>query len=120
MIAERAITVTSLAIGRAKVFNTPIGVFQYRSIDQRKFGVGIEYRELFEGGGYLIASREKALADVVSRLKPTLSSSDLSHYLIEELRMDEESLSGLNKQNLQNIASVYRNPQVDNLVSIYE
>ncbi len=118
MIAERAVTVTSLAIGRAKFFETPIGIFQYQSIDPRKFGVGIEYREIPGEGGYFVASREKALADVVSRIKMPLSSADLRFYLTEELRIDEGSLNSLNKENMAEIASIYKNRLVNKLVDL--
>jgi predicted transcriptional regulator of viral defense system len=64
-IAERPRTVTSLAIGDTKTFGTPIGNFEYRAINPEKFKIGIEYRSLGKDGGYFIASKEKALADLV-------------------------------------------------------
>lgn len=115
MIAERASLVTSLAIGRAKEFETPIGTFLYRSIEKNKFSVGINYQEIPGEGGYFIASREKALADVVSRLKRSLTLSELQFHLLEELRMNEESLFSLDKQKLEEIASIYKNPLVEKL-----
>ncbi len=118
MIADRAVAVTSLAIGRAREFETPIGVFRYRSIDKNKFSVGIEYREIPGEGGFFIASREKALADVVSRIKRPLSQSDFRFYLTEEMRIDEESLRSLDKQKLEEIGSIYKNPLVDKLVHL--
>jgi predicted transcriptional regulator of viral defense system len=118
MIAERAVTITSLTVGRAKEFETPIGTFQYRSIDRNKFSVGIEYREIPHEGGFFIASREKALADVVSRIKPSTSLSDLRFYLREELRMDMELLHSLDKQKLTEIGSFYRNKLVDKLLQL--
>lgn len=118
MIAERAIAVTSLSIGRAREFETPIGTFRYRSIDKNKFSVGIEYREIPGEGGFFIASREKALADVVSRMKGPLSLPDLRFHLIEEMRLDEESLRSLDKQKLEEIGSVYRNKLVSKLVEL--
>jgi hypothetical protein len=58
MIADRAVAVTSLAIGRARKFETPIGSFWYQSIDPKKFSVGIEYRPLpGEGGFYRFARK---------------------------------------------------------------
>lgn len=118
MIADRATAITSLAIGRAREYETPIGIFRYRSIDKNKFGVGIEYREIAGEGGFFIASREKALADVVSRIKPSLSLSDLRFHLFEELRMDEESFRLLDKSKLQEIGLVYQNPLVEKLVNL--
>lgn len=65
MIAERSTVITSLAIGNTKTFQTLIGIFEYRAIDREKFKVGIEYKNLGSEGGYFIASKEKALADLV-------------------------------------------------------
>lgn len=118
MIAERAVVITSLTIGRAKTFETPLGTFRYRSIDKSKFGVGIEYLELPGEGGFFIASREKALADLVSRIKTTLSLADLRFYLLEELRMSEESLTSLDKKKLEEIASIYQNNLVNKLLQL--
>lgn len=118
MIADRAVTLTSLTIGRVRKFETPIGSFWYRSIDPKKFSVGIEYYPLPGEGGFFIASREKALADVVSRIKKNLSLSDFQFYLIEELRIDEESLQSLNRKKMEEIASIYQNPLVDKLVKL--
>ena len=116
MIADRAVAVTSLAIGRAREFETPIGTFRYQSIDKNKFSVGIEYREIPGEGGFFIASREKALADVVSRIKTPLSLADFRFYLIEEMRIDEESLLSLDKQTMKEIGLIYHNKLVDKLI----
>jgi predicted transcriptional regulator of viral defense system len=118
MIADRAVAVTSLAIGRAKEFETPIGIFRYHSIDKKKFSVGIEYREIPGEGGFFIASREKALADVVSRIKTSLSLAEFRFYLIEEMRIDEESLRSLDKQKIKEIGSIYKNKLVDKIVDL--
>ena len=119
MMAERSTVVTSLAIGRAREFETPIGVFLYRSIEKSKFSVGVEYREIPGEGGFFMASPEKALADTVSRIKKSLTPADLRFFLLEEMRIDETSLKSLNRQKLKEIALVYRNPLVNELVNLY-
>ena len=118
MIADRAVAVTSLTIGRTKTFETPIGSFRYQSINRTKFGIGIEYRKIPGEGGFFIASPEKALADLVSRIKQPLSLSDFRFYLIEEMRIDEESLRSLDKQKMKEIALIYQHPLVDKLLQL--
>lgn len=118
MIAERAVAVTSLTIGRAKRFDTPIGVFEYSSTNKRKFGVGIEYREFPGEGGFFIASKEKALVDTVSRIRISLSLKDFKFYLIEELRIDENSLRSLDKVKLKAIHLVYQNSFTEKLLQL--
>jgi hypothetical protein len=80
--------------------------------------VGIEYREIPGEGGFFIASREKALADVVSRIKKPLSLSDFRFYLLEEMRIDEESLHSLDRQKMEEIGAIYQNPLVDKLLKL--
>ncbi len=118
MIAERAVVVTSLTIGKARTFDTPIGVFQYRSIDKKKFSIGIERREIAGEGSFFIASKEKALADVLSRIKKSLSLEELEFYLLEELRIDKQSLRSLNKDKLREIASIYKNSSINKLLKL--
>ena len=116
MIPERASVITSLTLGRAKTFDTPIGLFRYYSISPDKFGVGIDYIELPNIGGFFIASREKALADLLLRIKSPLSVSDLRFFLTKEMRIEEESLRSLDKTKLQEIGHHYKNKTIDNLI----
>ncbi len=118
MIADRAVAVTSLTIGRAKRFDTPIGIFEYSAIHKRKFGIGIEYREFPKEGGFFIASKEKALADTVSKIRMPLSLKDFKFYLIEELRIDEDSLHSLDKKMLKEIHLAYQNPFTEKLLQL--
>jgi hypothetical protein len=115
MIPERATVVTSLAIGKPKEFNTSIGNFRYFSISPHKFGVGIDHITLPNIGGFFIATREKALADLLSRIKPSLSPSDLKFFLFNEMRMDPKTFEMLNQELIQEIAAVYKNKTIENL-----
>jgi len=108
LIAERASIITCLTIGNTKTFQTPLGIFEYRAINREKFKIGIEYRDLGEQGGYLIASREKALADLVYRTPGIRTSEQLRFYLFEEMRVDETLFQELNKKVFCEIAKVYK------------
>ena len=108
LIAERSLVITSLAVGKTKAFQTPLGLFEYRAIDREKFKIGIEYRDLGEEGGYLIASKEKALADLVYRTPGIRTVEHLRHYLFEEMRMDEGMFRELDKEKLRQIAKAYK------------
>lgn len=112
LIAERSIVITSLAIGDSKVIYTPIGAFEYRAITSEKFKVGIEYQDLGEEGGYFIASREKAIADLVYRTPHIHNLESLRHYLFEEMRMDESLFRELDFSKLDEIANVYNKNSV--------
>lgn len=118
LIAERASIITSLAIGRCKEFETPIGSFHYRSIQKNKFGVGIEYREIEGEGGYFIATREKALADLVSTIRRSLSLDELRFFLLEEMRIDENFLLSFDRQLMNSIAITYKNQNIFKILQL--
>lgn len=108
MIAERSLVITSLTIGDTKAFQTPLGLFEYRAISREKFKVGIEYRNLGQEGGFLIASREKALADLVYRTPGIRTLQQLRHYLFEEMRVDEGMFRKLDRKKLHEISTAYK------------
>lgn len=112
LLAERASVITCLTIGDTKNFPTPLGIFEYRAIDREKFKTGLEYRDLGEEGGYLIASREKALADFVYRTPGIRTLGQLRHYLFEEMRVDETMFRALDKEALGAIAKIYNKKSV--------
>lgn len=112
LIADRPIVVTSLAIGKSKEYPTPIGTFEYRAIDSKKFKIGIEYRDLKSEGGYFIASKEKALADLVYRTPGIRTLEKLRFFLFEEMRVDEELFRQLDFEKLKEIATVYKKQSV--------
>ncbi len=112
LLAERSTTVTSLAIGDSKKFETPIGIFEYRAIDKDKFKIGIEYRDLGKEGGYFIASREKAIADLVYRTPGIRTLQQLHHYLFIEMRIDPHLTSLLDKKKLNEIVCAYQKQSV--------
>lgn len=112
LIAERSAVITSLAIGDTRTYRTPIGTFEYRAITQEKFKVGIEYINLDNKSGYFIASKEKALADLVYRTPGIRTLEQLRHYLFEEMRLDETMFRNFDFNRLNDIANVYKKNSV--------
>lgn len=112
LIAERSTVITSLTIGDTNTFHTPIGIFEYRAIDREKFKVGIEYKDLGKEGGYFIASREKALADLVYRTPGIRTLEQLRHYLFEEMRIDETIFRSFDFHKLDEISKAYNKNSV--------
>ncbi|MBP9841318.1 MAG: hypothetical protein KBC64_02700 [Simkaniaceae bacterium] len=112
LIAEHSQVITSLTIGDSKTYHTPLGQFEYRAIHPEKFKVGIEYRDLGQEGGFFIASREKALADLVYRTPGIRTLEELRHYLFEEMRIDESMFRTFDGQKLEEIAKAYHKNSV--------
>ena len=112
LLAEQSQVITCLSIGDSKRYQTPIGLFEYRAISREKFKIGIEYRDLGEEGGYFIASREKALADLVYRTPGIRTLEQLRFYLFEEMRVDEAMFRDLDFDRLEEIAKIYNKKSV--------
>jgi predicted transcriptional regulator of viral defense system len=108
LIAERPSVITSLAIGDTKTFDTPIGIFEYRAIDREKFKVCIDYKDLGKEGGYFLASKEKALADLIYKTPGIRTLDQLRYYLFEEMRVDEEMFRDLDFKKFKQIADAYK------------
>jgi predicted transcriptional regulator of viral defense system len=117
-IPERVTVVTSLTIGDSKTFQTPLGIFEYRAIDREKFKVGIEYKDLGKEGGYFIASKEKALADLVYRTSGIRTLEQLHHYLFEEMRIDEKMFRSLDFSKINEISKAYKKNSVNMLKNL--
>lgn len=117
MIPERVENVTSVTTGENRRFNTPFGVFTYRSLPPKRYAPGI--RQVDEGEiRYLIASPEKALVDKVwtdKRFGPA-NLGDFEDYLFKDLRLDEERLFALDANLLDTINHAYASRKVGMLV----
>jgi hypothetical protein len=74
--------------------------------------VGIEYRNLQEKGGYLTASKEKAIVDLVYRTPGIRSMEKLKFFLFDEMRIDEEMFYQLDKSELTKLAHAYKKHSV--------
>ncbi len=100
MIPEGVYVITNASISKSKTFTTPVGVFDYTSLSYYRYSIGIDQKEN-AAGRFLIATPEKALAD-----------------LIEARKMDEELLKSLSKMHLLEIAENYRSKSVTNLINV--
>lgn len=118
LLIERVESVTCMTTKKKKQFNTPLGHFDYCSLSQKKFGIGVEMREIPQEGGYLFATREKALADWLASVPPIADTKTLQFFLYEESRIEKTALDGLNQSLLREISKVYRNRNVELLLTI--
>ncbi|MBI5346053.1 MAG: hypothetical protein HZB76_02800 [Chlamydiae bacterium] len=117
MIPEGVYVVTSASSNKSKIFTTPVGTFDYFYLSHHRYSIGIDQKEN-EAGRYLIATPEKALADLIHFKSKNLEPKDLLVDLIEARRIDEDNLKNLNKKDLLKIADNYRSKAVKNLVYV--
>ncbi|MBF8263709.1 MAG: hypothetical protein HW387_1374 [Parachlamydiales bacterium] len=116
MIPEGVYVVTSAVAGRSKSFTTPLGTFDYFGLSHFRYAVGIDQQENITGR-FLIATPEKALADLIHLKSRHLESRDLLVDLVEGRRIDGEVLKKLNKNHLLEIAEKYNSKTVFNLIN---
>jgi len=109
MIPERAETVTSAVYNKNKdkVFETPAGRFIYSYINPEIYFYGIDRQEE-DGEPYLIASKEKALCDILYKIKSSGTNINIERLLFEDLRIKEDEFLKLKITDLKLIVPLYR------------
>ncbi len=107
MIPERTETVTAVTNKRNKVFNTPVGCFTYRFIRAGLYPYGITMINLDEKHNIIIASREKAMADILYFNNRLNNVSEMESFLFQDLRMDEKELKKLRRNDIRFLAKKY-------------
>lgn len=120
LIPEAVTRVTSASYKRNKYFSTPVGEFVYYYVPPQKFTIGITWEACDEQTHFLIATKEKALADYLSKLKPFNNVDDLFEYLIEGTRIDPTELACFRRKLLNEIARTYQNKNLDYLCEILQ
>jgi hypothetical protein len=104
LIPEKVTTVTSTTTQRSKRFSTPIGLFTYDHLPLQGFSVGVILNKFSDKQQALIATKEKALADLlVIRRGGFSSKKHFKEVLFEDLRVEEEDLESLNLELLRAI-----------------
>lgn len=117
MIPEGVYVVTSASVAKSKIFETDVGTFEYTCLSHDRYAVGIDQKEN-AAGSFIIATPEKALADLIHLKSKKLMGRDLLLDLIESRRMEEDVLKNLDKKLLCEIAENYHSKAVINLVNV--
>lgn len=104
LIPERVTTITSITTQRSRQFQTPLGLFTYDHRPLNAYWVGVDFIALSETQHALVATKEKALTDllVVRRGKVT-SKKHFKEILFEDLRVEEEDVALLHLELLKAI-----------------
>lgn len=95
IIPERVVEITSMTTRRGKTYDLMVGRFSYTHSPPEFYSIGIDRIENPDQTGFLMASPEKALCDklVFTRNVSIKSPKGLAALLIDDLRVDEESLA---------------------------
>ncbi|MEA3444133.1 MAG: hypothetical protein U9R19_05335 [Bacteroidota bacterium] len=94
LIPERVYGVSSVTFKRKKGYSTAMGNFEYFTVPEKYFPVGISQKVVENKYAYLMASPEKALCDlIVTRSGIRFQSvKAVKEFLIQDLRIDFEVL----------------------------
>jgi len=114
LIPERVEQLTSVTSLRNKSFDTPVGSFTYQHLPLKKYTVGLDRAFISDIQPFIIASKEKALVDVLY-FEPTKISSPetMMHYLYDHLRIDKDVLfENLNRSLLIELENCYQHPHI--------
>ena len=109
LIPERVQTITcaSYAKNKSRRFDTPVGSFLYRSIPRAAYPYGVTRLE--EGNNpFLIATKEKALCDTLSKIRRITNITTLKISLFEDLRIEREELSAINIKDIEMLEPLYK------------
>lgn len=113
-IPESVTMLTSATSKNPADFDTPLGRFSYKRIPQTLFFCGVEVVSI-DGESALLARPLKALADYVYAHKLEWTSREP---LVESLRIEEDELATLTKDDFEAIQGNYRTaPAVENFLA---
>lgn len=109
MIPERVYVITSATSNKhkSKEYKNEFGTYLYKDVPLAAYPFGIERIEE-NGYCYFIATKEKALCDMIYEYKPVFSMKEMNELLFEDLRIDEEKFNDLNMELLIKLASLYK------------
>lgn len=115
-IPEKVNTITcGLLSGRNKIYNTPLGQFEYAKIITNEYEklTGVQ-REIINSKPILIASPVRAFFDLVYEKK--IPWQGIS-YLTDSLRIEPENLSTFTLESLEQMKSVYHQKKVNEFIT---
>ncbi len=104
-IPEAVQAVTCATMGRSRVFESPLGVYTFTRVPQRKFYAGVRSVAGEGGLSFFLATPLKALTDLVYAQRHDWTSAEP---VVHGLRVDEERLAELTADQFDEVMEAYR------------
>jgi len=103
LIPESVFQLTSVCTKRSKQYDTDLGIFSYKHIKKELFSIGLKIEQA-RNGVFMIATKEKALCDMIylKRDVTFFSKKNLIAFLEDDLRIDIDDLNDLNIEIVNN------------------
>lgn len=92
---------------RTKQYHNHFGTYLYRDVPSYVFNLGVDYH-IEQGYGYLLASPEKAICDMLYKRPPVNNRAEFEEMMFLDLRIDEGELLRLDLGKLLEIAQKYK------------
>jgi hypothetical protein len=98
LIPEKVFAVRSVAIKQTKNYATPLGNYEYITVPEDYFQIGIRQEIVNNQYAYLIAAPEKAICDMIATTRNLRLQSvkAMQTYLEDDLRIDFSVLETYN------------------------
>lgn len=112
LIPDRVKTITSITSKRNKVFKTPLGDFTYSYLPKRLYSIGLRRVQIDSKRGYIIASQEKAIIDLLHRFNRLDNEEQLDEYLVSGLRIEKNDLRNLNINSISEMTKLYKSKNI--------
>lgn len=117
LIPERVSTVTSVTTKRSKQFATPLGTFTYDHLPMAAYSPGFTYLRFSDRQHALVATKEKALIDLlVLRRGSIRSAKHLKETLFEDLRVEENDINSFDLNLIEEINAAYPHSATKHLI----
>lgn len=113
-IPEAVQAITSVTLERSRTFDTPVALFSFIRVPQRRFFAGVRRISPAVGGAFFLALPLKALADYVYVHRCDWSSAAP---VMESLRVEEESLAELAGDSFDEVLSAYKPGRVSRFLT---
>lgn len=104
LIPEKVFSVRSVTSKRSKKFNNSLGSFDFFSVPEVYFSVGIRQQIINNEYAYLIATPEKAICDMILATKGfrIQSPKAMKIFLENDLRLDFSAINSFDKSIIEN------------------
>lgn len=114
LIPERVYAIKNASYDKKKKkeYDTMFGKYYYQDIPKQVFTFGIEIYDI-DGYTYKIATKEKALLDMLYSLKPVSNMKEMRELLFENLRINEMVLDSFDKDLVTELTPLYHSKNLD-------
>lgn len=111
LIPEKVKVITSASYNKNKTrkYETPVGFFTYGCVNPSVYPYGI-VRSEENGSPFLIATKEKAICDTLSKISGIRNVQSLAVLLENDLRIDHDELMKLEMRDVAFFAELYGKP----------